>query len=85
MPDTTKPVLSEARKGEIAVLVIKQMFRTKGIHLNRDLRREVGSKAKEVGVPFDELMAFGEELTRSLVEEVFNPKHDPSATTTTRV
>ena len=65
--------LSEERKGQIALLWLKNEMRQNGIRLKPDMKREVGNEAKAIGITIEEAMALTEEIVRELVEEVFPP------------
>lgn len=60
-----------ARKGEIALLVLKQKLRKEGIQLGPNFKRDIGNTAKDIGIPLEEAMELAEELTREYVEETF--------------
>jgi hypothetical protein len=66
--------LSEARKGEIALLALKHKLRKDGIRLTKDVQRDIGNGAKDIGIPYQEALEFYEGLVRELVEETFSPK-----------
>ena len=66
--------LSEERKGQIALLWLKNEMRQNGIRLKPDMKREVGNEAKAIGIDIEEAMALTEEIVRELVEEVFPPR-----------
>ena len=63
--------LSEARKGEIALLVLKHKMRDEGVKITPHYLRSIGNVAKSTGIPKDELTMFVESLTRELVDEAF--------------
>jgi hypothetical protein len=64
-------MLTEERKGEIALMILKMRLRMDGIRLGRNTRREIGNTAKELGVPFEEALQLMEELTKELMVETF--------------
>lgn len=66
--------MQKARKGEIAVLVLKYKLSREGVRLGPDFRRDVGNTAKAIGISFDEAMEFVEEMVREQVEELFAKK-----------
>ncbi len=76
--------LTEERKGQIALLFVKDRFRSEGIRLKPDMKRDIGNTAKKIGVSVDELLQLVEELTHELVEEVFPSRstshHNPEYT-----
>lgn len=76
--------MTEARKGQIALLLLKDRLRGEGIRLKPDMKRDIGNTAKKIDIPVDELVEFVGGMTRELVEEVFpsrssvstNPDHN---------
>ena len=62
--------LSEKRKGEIAILIVKKKLRDEGIRL-QDLKKQVAKGAEDIGVPANELEVFVEGIVREMVEETF--------------
>ncbi len=66
--------MNEKRKGEIALLFLKNKLQKDGIRLNQRAKREIGNTAKEIGVNTDEIMEFTEIITRELVDEIFPQK-----------
>ncbi len=66
--------MTEERKGQIALLLVKARFKDEGIRLKPYMKRDIGNFAKKIGIPADELIQFVEELTREMVEEVFPPR-----------
>ena len=69
--------MTEERKGQIALLVLKKQLREEGIRLKGDIRRQIGDNAKKIGISTDEAMEFSESLVRELVDYAF-PKKVPS-------
>ena len=69
-------MITEARKGEIALKLLKMRVRMDGIRLGKNTRREVGNTAKEIDIPFDEAIEFMEDLARELMVETFANKKD---------
>ncbi len=63
--------LTDVRRGELARKFLMHKLREDGVRLGPDFRRKVGSMAKAMNVPFDEAMAFIEELMRTLMDEMF--------------
>ena len=63
--------MTEERKGQIALALVKARFRDEGIRLKPDIKREIGNTAKKIGVPADELLRFAEGLVLEMLEEVF--------------
>ncbi len=66
--------MTQERKGQIALLMVRDRFRDEGIRLKPDMKRNIGNLASKIGVPTDELLQFVEGLTREMVEEVFPPR-----------
>ncbi len=67
--------MTEERKGQIALLLLKDRLRNEGVRLKPDMKREIGNQATKIDVPIEEAMQFVEELVRELVEEVFPPRY----------
>jgi hypothetical protein len=63
--------MDNARKGEIALLVLNARIRKEGIRLGPNFRRDIGNAAKEIGISFEEAMEFAEEFVREAVEHTF--------------
>ena len=69
--------MDDQRRGEIAIMIVKNMLREKGIRLTPNYRRELGNEAKVIGVSAHELAEFVEPIVRELVEETFSTFHTP--------
>jgi len=69
-------MLTEARKGEIALKLLKLRFRNDGMRLGKNTRRELGNTAKEIDIPFEEALEFAESIARELMAETFANKKD---------
>jgi len=67
--------VSEERKGQIALIILKRDIKSKQIYLNpQDLKRKIGSAAKELkdeGVTKEEMLSMYEEFVREAVDEMF--------------
>ncbi len=63
--------MDSARKGEIALLVLKHRARKEGVRLTSDMQREIGNIAKGIGIPVAETAEFLECIVRELVTEAF--------------
>ena len=64
--------LLKERKGEIALALLREKFRREGIRIVLNgMKREIGNFVKATGVSYEDLVAFIEEETRSLLEETF--------------
>ena len=66
--DTKRPRMTEERRGQIALLALKDKTRREGLKLD-NWRRGLGDNAKRLGITLDEASEFVEILTRELVEE----------------
>ena len=66
--------MTEERKGQIALLLLKDRLHNEGVRLKPDMKREIGNQATKIGVPIEEVMQFIEGLVREMVEEVFSPR-----------
>jgi|TARA_Y100000310_G_C20419739_1_gene686098 hypothetical protein len=63
--------MDEKRKGELAVMFLKNQLRQKGVRLTPNLKREIGNEAKAIGIDVEEATEFVEIIVRELVEESF--------------
>ncbi|MFZ2975197.1 MAG: hypothetical protein WA055_01030 [Candidatus Moraniibacteriota bacterium] len=63
--------MDEIRKGQIALLYLKNKIREEGVRLTPNMKRQVGNTAKAIGISVEEAMEFTEILVRELVEETF--------------
>ncbi len=68
-------MLTEARNGEIARLILKSQLRKKGVTLDNNFRRDIGNEAKNLGIPHEEMLEFVEKIVREIVEETFAKKN----------
>lgn len=66
--------ISKERQGEIALTIIKDGIRKRGIELDGDKNRDVNAEAQRIGVKPEELLQFRETLYRELFEEAFPEK-----------
>lgn len=66
--------MDEKRKGEIALLLVKNQIKEKGVRISQNLRRDIGNDAKNIGISTDEAMEFMELIVRELVEKTFAKK-----------
>ena len=66
--------MDEIRKGQIALLYLKNKIREEGVRLTPNMKRQIGNTAKAIGIPVEEATEFSEIMVRELVEEVFGPK-----------
>ncbi len=67
-------MLTEERKGQIALLFLKDKIRNEGLKLSKDNKRQIGNTAKSLGINPEEATEFAELLVREFVDEVFPPK-----------
>ena len=56
--------MDEKRKGEIALILLKQQFKKRGFHFNPE---ELGNLARETRVPPEELKEFAKFLIEELL------------------
>ncbi len=66
--------MTQARKGEIALLILKMKMRKDGFRIGQHIQRDIGNEAKEIGIPIEEAREFIEGFVRELVEETFAKK-----------
>ena len=68
--------MDEIRKGQIALLYLKNNVREEGVRLTPNMKRQIGNTAKAIGISVEEAMEFAEIMVRELVEETFaKPKN----------
>lgn len=63
--------MDDVRKGQIALLYLKNKLREDGVRLTPNVRRQIGNTAKAVGISIEEATEFAEIMVRELVEETF--------------
>ena len=63
--------LSKERQGEIALMLIKAQLNSKSMPAPRDLKRELGNIAKEIGINLDELIEFAKPLYEEVISQGF--------------
>ncbi len=51
-------MMTEARKGEIALKIFKRKIMREGFTFDQNTRREVGNVAAEIGISLDEALQF---------------------------
>jgi FKBP-type peptidyl-prolyl cis-trans isomerase (trigger factor) len=72
MNERRKIMLSEQRKGEIALKLLKHIKKEEGIKLQAErFQREIGNMAKTLDIPKEELKEFARELVEELVADCF--------------
>lgn len=69
-------MLSEARRGQIAIAMMREVIRDKGIHTLKpnSVLRETGNMAKEMKFPEEEIFEFMQIITAELISEAFGKK-----------
>jgi len=67
-------ILSPERKGEIALLELKQQVLEGGIKISKETPRDIKNRAKKLNIPEDEAFVFAEEIARFVMDSVFPPK-----------
>ncbi|KKT27404.1 MAG: hypothetical protein UW11_C0001G0026 [Parcubacteria group bacterium GW2011_GWA2_43_9b] len=64
--------MDEARKGQIAVKVVKHMLREKEVAQPRsNFYQEISNLSKEIGVSTDEIVEFVDPIMREVIDETF--------------
>ncbi len=66
-----KDRMTDIRKGEIALAILRYRMRKEGIHLNENLKRELGNLSEATKVPQDELKEFGKIFIEEFLRETF--------------
>ncbi len=66
--------MDEIRKGQIALLYLKNKIREEGVRLTPNMKRQIGNTAKAIGISTEEATEFAEMMVRELVDEAFGPK-----------
>lgn len=67
-------VLDEKRQGEIALIILKDIYFHKGIMISLQSKREFKEKSKKLGIPLEEMKAFALPIVTELVTKVFGPE-----------
>ena len=67
-------MLTESRKGEIALAHLRMKIRKEGIRLKPDTKRQIANTAKELGISVEEATEFAELMVREYVDKTFPPK-----------
>lgn len=68
-------MLSEAKKGEIALKIVKRKLRRDGFKLSSSFQRELGSEAVAMNIHPTELSEFMESMVREILAETFPERH----------
>jgi len=61
--------MTEKRKLELALKVLKYFLKKEGIHFTAELRREIGNMAKAIGIRSEEAMEFMRIILHEMVDE----------------
>lgn len=77
--------MTEQRKGEIALRIVKHMLREKGVRLRPGFNREIADGAKKIGVPTEEAVEFAVSLYREATEEFITSLQKPIVESRSRV
>ncbi len=64
--------MTAVRRSEIAILFVTHRLIDEGLPPAKELRRKVGSLAKEIGISTDEAMQFVQTFLTSYITEAFN-------------
>lgn len=68
--------LTDQRRGELALIILKNILRDQGVHLGKNEMRKVTKFAKETGIPLEEARAFLLELAIDTVVATLGPQDD---------
>ncbi len=69
--------MDKARKGDVALAVLKYRLMADGILLGGpNFNRELGSMAKALKLDLDELKCFVKEILGEMADELLTPKED---------
>jgi len=61
--------MTQERRGQIALLVLKEKMRREGVKVSSSMRREIGNGAKCIGIPMEEASEFAKIMILELVDE----------------
>jgi hypothetical protein len=65
--------LTKERKAEVAWILLKKFVKNESIHLDpKKIKRNIGNKAKELGVTPEEIKAIFSDLLTELTQEILN-------------
>jgi hypothetical protein len=69
--------LTKERKGEIALMWLKEKLMCDGITVSKGMKRDVTNKANNLGIDPNEAWLLVEEIAREITDDVFssNKKH----------
>lgn len=64
--------MEEARKGEIALAMLRHLKKKEGINLNpSNMKRGLGNLSKELNISIEELTEFAREEAQAILNECF--------------
>jgi len=61
--------MTDIRKGEIALAILKYRMQKEGIHLGPNLKRELGNVSEATKIPQDELKEFWKLYIKEFLKE----------------
>jgi hypothetical protein len=61
--------LTEERRGQIALALLRNETKTRGYHLTKDIGRNIGNVSKATGISAEELKAFAKEMITNAMNE----------------
>lgn len=63
--------MNDKRKGEIALLVLRNQLQKEGVRIGNNTKREIGSTAKELGIDIKEMTEFVQVMAREIFDKAF--------------
>ena len=69
--------MTEQRKGQIALLIVKHQLRESRIRLRPGFNREIAHGAKQIGIPTEEAVEFAVDLYREATDEFIGSLQKP--------
>ncbi len=66
--------MDKARQGEIALELVRYFIRKQGLKISKEVPREIGNVAKDIGITASELMRFLKPLAQDALDECFDGK-----------
>ncbi len=67
-------MMTEQRKGEIALLIFEMRIMEDGFTFDQNTRRHIGNTAAKIGISLDEGLQFMEEMMTKLLSKNFKSK-----------
>ncbi len=67
--------LSKERKGELALIVLKEKLLREGVRLSKNVLRDFKNESKRLGVEKEELTIFMKEVFQELIDSIFSPNN----------